>query len=123
MVGIMPKTIINQEIYERAKSLLSKFRTNSTTTNKLKAVMSSYKNGLKKVSEVFDVHVTSIHRWARQIRDNEIESLVNKSKHQDGILIKNHHKEEIAKWLTQNPNLSIKEVTGVISLNPRIFRN
>ena len=75
--------------------------------NKLKAVISAYDNGIKKVSEVFNVHPTSIHRWAKQVSNNDIDSLVNDSKHKDGIKLKQLHKEEIKKWLNKDPNISI----------------
>lgn len=110
----MARTIIDEEVYKRAKEALSKMKNKGTTANKLKAVISSYSNGIKKVSEVFGVHVTSIHRWARQIKNNEMEALVNKSKHQDGILIKKKHKAAIAEWLSKNPSLTIKEVMSLV---------
>lgn len=106
----MPKTIINKTVYDNAKKALQKLKPYGTTANKLKAVISAYDNGIKKVSEVFDVHHTSIHRWAKQIRNGEIDALINNSKHKEGIRLKNHHKEAIAKWLKKDPNLSIKEV-------------
>ena len=110
----MPKTIINKTVYNDAKKALLKLKSYGTTANKLKAIISAYDNGIRKVSEVFNVHPTSIHRWARQVRDNDMDSLINKSKHQDGILIKKSHKDTIAKWLKKDPNLSIKEIRKMI---------
>lgn len=103
----MPKTIINKTVYDNAKKALLKLKSYGTTANKLKAVISAYDNGIKKVSEVFNVHPTSIHRWAKQISDNDLDSLINNSKHQDGIKLKKHHKEEIRKWINKDPNISI----------------
>jgi len=111
---IMPKTIINETVYNSAKKALLKLKSYGTTANKLKAIISAYDNGIKKVSEVFNVHPTSIHRWAKQISNNDLESLVNDSKHNDGILIKKKHKDIITKWLIKNPNLTINEVKNMI---------
>ncbi len=111
----MPKTIIDHEVCENAKKALIKIGRHGTTANKLKAVISAHTNGIKKVSEVFNVHATSIHRWAKQIRDNDIEGLVNKSKHQDGISLKKIHKDAIATWLKNDSNLSIKAVQEMVS--------
>ena len=103
----MPKTIIDEAVYNNAKKSLLKLKSYSTTANKLRAVMSAYDNGIKKVSEVFNVCPTSIHRWAKQIRNNQLDLLINNSKLQDGIKLKQMHKEEIRKWLNKDPNISI----------------
>lgn len=103
----MPKTIIDKTVYDNAKKALLKLKSYGTTANKLKAVISAYDNGIKKVSEVFNVHPTSIHRWAKQVSNNDLDSLINDSKHQDGIKLKQLHKEEIKKWLNKDPNISI----------------
>jgi|TARA_B100000497_G_C7606614_1_gene364298 transposase len=103
----MPKTIIDETVYNNAKKALLKLKSYGTTANKLKAVISAYDNGIKKVSEVFNVCPTSIHRWAKQISDNSLDLLINDSKHQEGIKLKQLHKEEIRKWLSKDPNISI----------------
>jgi transposase len=106
----MPKTIIDKVVYDNAKKALLRLKSYGTTANKLKAVISAYDNGIKKVSEVFNVHPTSIHRWAKQISNNDLDLLINGSKHQDGIKLKQFHKEEIKKWLNKDPNISILRV-------------
>ena len=110
----MPKTIIDKTVYNDAKKALLKLKSYGTTANKLKAVISAYDNGIRKVSEVFNVHPTSIHRWAKQVRNNDIDSMINKSKHQDGILLKKSHKNDIVQWLKKDSNLSIKEIRKMI---------
>lgn len=106
----MPKTIIDETVYNNAKKALLKLKFYGTTANKLKAVISAYDNGIKKVSEVFNVDPSSIHRWAKQIRSNDLNSLINSSKHQDGIKLKKHHKEKIRKWLEGNSHITIQWV-------------
>jgi hypothetical protein len=56
----MPKTIIDESIYKKAKDGLMRLQSEGTAANKLKAIMASYKHGSKKVSEIFDVDITSI---------------------------------------------------------------
>ena len=103
----MVKTIINETVSNNAKKALLKLKPYGTTANKLKAAISAYDNGIKKVSEVFNVHPTSIHRWAKQVENNDLDLLINDKKHQDGIKLKQLHKEEIRKWLNKDPNISI----------------
>jgi transposase len=106
----MSATIIDKSVYIKAKKALTKLKSHATTANKLKAVISSYNNGITKVSEVFEVNPSSIYRWAVQIKNNEYDSLRNSSKLQDGIKLKNNHKNQIKLWLEKDPNLSILSV-------------
>ena len=53
---------------------------------------------------------TSIYLWSKQLQSGDFESLINKSKHQDGIKVKREHKAVIKKWLLLEPNLSIIEI-------------
>ena len=81
-----------------------------TAANKLKAIIAAYSHGSKKVSEIFDVDITSIYRWAIKLEREGYKSLINQAKHQDGIKLKKLHKETIKKWLEKDPNISIIDV-------------
>ena len=106
----MPKTIINEEIYEKARNGLIKLKSKGTAANKLKAIMASYKHGAKKVSEILDVDITSIYKWTIKLDREGYKSLINQAKHQDGIKLKKIHKERIRKWLEKDPNISITDI-------------
>ena len=84
----MPKTIIDKETYDKAKNGLIQLQSKGTAANKLKAIMASYKYGAKKVSEIFDVDITSIYKWTVKLKKDGYKSLVNKAKHQGGIKLK-----------------------------------
>ena len=45
----MPKTIINEGIYKKAKNGLIQLQSQGTAANKLKAIIASYKHGAKRV--------------------------------------------------------------------------
>jgi len=106
----MPKTIINKAIYEKAKNGLIKLQSRGTAANKLKAIMASYKYGAKKVSEIFDVDITSIYKWTIKLEKYGYRSLINKPKHQGGIKLKKNHKDKIKKWLDENSNYSVDQI-------------
>ncbi len=106
----MPKTIINEEIYEKARNGLIHLKSKGTAANKLKAIMASYKHGAKKVSEILDVDITSIYKWTIKLDREGYRSLINQAKHQDGIKLKKIHKERIRKWLEKDPNISITDI-------------
>ena len=106
----MPKTIINEEIYEKARNGLIQLKSKGTAANKLKAIMAAYNHGSKKVSEILDVDITSIYKWTIKLDREGYKSLINQAKHQDGIKLKKIHKERIRKWLEKDPNISITDI-------------
>ena len=108
------QTIIDSKVCELAKEALSKLGKVGTVSKKLQAVISSHKHGIKKVSEVMNVSRTSIYLWSKQLERGDFEGLINKSKHQDGIKIKNIHKESIKEWLKEKPNLTIREIVTLV---------
>lgn len=106
----MPKTIIDQKLADKAKEALSQLKQQGVRANRLKAIIASYNHGIKKVSEVLDVDRTSIHRWANKLNKEGAEFLSNMAKHKEGIILKNHHKEQIKKWIESDSNVSRKSI-------------
>jgi transposase len=106
----MPKTIIDKTIYEKARNGLIQLQSKGTAANKLKAIMASYKYGAKKVSEIFDVDITSIYKWTVKLKKEGYQSLINKAKHQGGIKLTEGHKDKIKEWLAQDPSSSISKI-------------
>lgn len=106
----MPKTIIDELIYEKAKNGLIQLQSKGTAANKLKAIMASYKHGAKKVSEIFDVDITSIYKWTVKLEKEGYQSLINKAKHKGGIKLRQVHKDAIKKWLAKDSNSSISQI-------------
>ncbi len=69
----MPKTIIDETVYNNAKKALLKLKSYGTTANKLKAVISAMTMVSKKYLRFLMFCPTSIHRWAKQISDNSLD--------------------------------------------------
>ena len=63
--------------------------------------MASYNHGAKKVSEIFDIDITSIHKWTVKLQKEGYKSLINKAKHRGGIKLKQIHKDKIKIWLAE----------------------
>lgn len=106
----MPKTIIDHKLATKAKEALAGLKQHGVKANRLKAIIASYKHGIKKTSEVLDVDRTSINRWANKLSKEGSESLSNLAKHKEGIILKNHHKEQIKKWIELDSNLSRQSI-------------
>jgi len=106
----MPKTIIDKDLSDKAKLALSKLKQNGVIANRLKAIIAAHNHGVGKVSEVLDIDRTSLFRWASKLNNDGAESLINVAKHKDGIKLKNYHKEQIAKWIKINPNITRQSI-------------
>lgn len=104
------RTIIDEELYKTAKSILVKLGKKGTVAKKMQSVIASYKHGISKASEVMGVSRASIYSWSKQIESGDFEGLVNKSKHQEGSKLKSEHLTTISKWLSEFPNSTIKEI-------------
>ena len=103
----MPKTIISENTYISAQNELKKIKIEGTLFKKLQAVKLAYEHGIKETSEFLNIFPVSIRNWARLINQNKVDSLKIGTKHQEGIKLKNIHKERIKKWLEKDSNISI----------------
>lgn len=106
----MPKTIIDQNLTDKAKLALSKLGQKTVIANKLKAIIAAHKHGIKKVSEVLNIDRTSLCRWANKLSKDGAESLINIAKHQEGIKLKNHHKKQIEQWIKADHNITRQSI-------------
>ena len=87
--------------------------------------MASYKHGAKKVSQIFDVDITSIHKWTVKLEKDGYKALINRAKHQGGIKLKQIHKDKIKKWIEKDFNISITKVKEKLEkqLNLKVSRS
>ena len=106
----MVKTIISDRTYFIAQKELRKLKVEGTLFKKLQAVKLAYEHGIKETSEFLGVFPVSIRNWAKLINQDDLSSLKIGSKHKDGIKLKNHHKEQIEKWIKMNPNITRQSV-------------
>ena len=104
------KTIISQDTYLIAQKELKKLKIEGTLFKKLQAVKLSYEHGIKETANFLNVFPVSIRNWARLINEGNLDSLKIGSKHKDGIKIKQLHKNQIAKWIKVNPNITITSI-------------
>jgi transposase len=104
----MVKTIISDKTYSTAQKELKKLKIEGTLFKKLQAVKLAYEYGIKDTADFLGIFPVSIRNWAKLINNNEIDSLKIGSKHKDGIKLKTYHKEQIARWIKMNPNITIQ---------------
>lgn len=102
--------IINDSVVSEAEVLLKKIGKIGTVSKKLHAVIAARTHGMQKVCDVMGMSRSSIYLWAKKIQEGDVEGLINKSKHQDGIKLKKTHQQAISDWLKEDPQMTIQSV-------------
>lgn len=107
----MPKItkIINQELESRAQKALDEVGSDGVVAIRLKAIIASYKHGLKKVSEVYDINRSSLHRWAALFKKGGVEAIRNRTKPTRSKLNR-EQQTQIKSWLLNDSGLTIKAI-------------
>ena len=107
----MPKTtkIIDQELVTNAERALNSLGDNGVVAIRLKAIIASYKHGIKKVSEVYDINRSSLHRWVDLFRKGGVEKIKNISKPPRSKLTE-AQKGELKRWIENDSGLTIKAI-------------
>jgi transposase len=79
-------------------------------SNRVQILQLSCRHGVTEISKLFEISRSTIYGWAKNFRDGGIEALANRPKHKGGLILKDVHKKEVRRLLSQNPNITIKEV-------------
>jgi transposase len=101
--------IIDKELVEEAEKALDNLGCDGVVAIRLKAIIASYKHGLKKVSEVYDINRSSLHRWVALFKSGGVESIKNISKSSRSKL-NIEQKNELKLWIEADSGLTIKAI-------------
>ena len=66
-------TVVDQEYVDRAKMDLKDIEDLGVAENRLQAIISAYKNGVKNVVEVLDLSRNTLHQWCKDYKEHGIE--------------------------------------------------
>ncbi len=107
----MPKIskIIDQELVKNAVKALNILGNEGVVALRLKAIIASYKHGIKKVSEVYDINRSSLHRWVALFKKGGVESIKNISKPSRSKL-DIEQQSELKSWIEADSSLTIKQI-------------
>ena len=107
----MPKKtkLIDQELVMNAERALNLLGDNGVIAIRLTAIIASYKHGIKKVSEVYDINRSSLHRWVDLFKKGGVEKIKNISKRPRSKL-RQDQKGELKKWIENDSGLTIKAI-------------
>jgi transposase len=114
----MPKItkIIDKELESKAQKALDEVGSDGVVALRLKAIIASYKHGLKKVSEVYDINRSSLHRWAALFKKGGAAAIKNIPKPSRSKL-SIEQQDQIKSWVLSDSGLTIKAIKIQIKEN------
>jgi transposase len=107
----MPKTtkIIDKEMETNAQKALEELGNNGVVALRLKAIIASYKHGIKKVAEVYEINRSSLHRWVALFKNKGAEGLKNIPKPPRAKLSV-EQQNQVKSWVLLDSGLTIKAI-------------
>lgn len=101
--------LISEKVFLSAEENLKQLGRAGKISNRLQAIVASYKHGIKQVAEILDISRASIHRWVNLFREEGIDGLSDAPKPSRSKL-DTRQKNTLKNWLGTNPTLTIKEL-------------
>ena len=97
----MPKKskLLDDNVYKNAINELKKIGNVGDISNKLQAIISAKKHGIKKVCEIFDINKNSLYAWIKKIKNNAIVGLSKKQKQAQKSKLNSQNYKAIFEWL------------------------
>jgi len=89
----------------------------SKATIKLQAISAVSHSTISKVSEVFNIANTTLKFWIRTFEKSGIKGLETRVKNPRKPKLNQAEKEQIRKWIENNPNITMKKLKFMIKKN------
>jgi transposase len=102
-------TAIDAEGVARAESALKDLGKSWVIARRLQAIISAYKHGIKKASEVLEISRATIHRWMSDFGKEGVNGLLNDRKPSRSKL-NEEQKLMLKSWVESNPACTLKEL-------------
>lgn len=99
---------ISDKVYEEVMKALNERARSGDVSNKLQAIKSAKKFGIKHVAEVFEVSRVAIMRWIKVFAEMGVEGLELKQGRGRKSVITAEEKEIIKLWIHQDTGITIK---------------
>lgn len=109
-----PLTNIDQQVVNDALVELKNLKEVGVLSNRLRAIVSANKNGIKTVCQVFNTNPSSLHRWVVRFKKNGIKGLMKIKKNQNRSLLKEEELLWFEKQIKNNPNSTAKSLQKMI---------
>jgi len=111
---------LTNELLEKSDNLLKKIRF-SKLSIKLKGIAALRNNSITKVAEVLSISRNTLKNWVKSFDAYGIEGLMLKPKSPKKTKLNNEQRDELASWIKNNPNMTLKEIRIKIIKEFNIF--
>jgi len=108
-------SVIEVNHVEEARKDLKALGCKGVVARRLQAIISCYKNGIKKVSEVLDLNRSTLNNWMNDYKRYGIEGLMNDCKPSRSKL-KEEHILALKRWIEEKPTYTIKELVNKFAM-------
>ena len=112
--------IIDEDLVKEALKAVDKLGHEGIAATRLKAIVAAHKHGIKKVSEVYDINRSSLHRWVSLFKKGQIEAIKNAKKPPRSKLSK-EQQEVVKSWIDNDYNLTLKKLGIMIEEEFSLF--
>ena len=111
---------LTNELLEKSDNLLKKIPF-SKLSIKLKGIAALRNNSITKVAEVLSISRNTLKNWVKSFDAYGIEGLMLKPKSPKKTKLNNEQRDELASWIKNNPNMTLKEIRIKIIKEFNIF--
>ena len=110
--GIMARVsgLLDDNVVAIAKIELKKLGKYAYVSKKLQAVIAASEHGITDVAKVYNISRTTLTEWIKYVKKGAIDKLQAPPSRKKRSKLNDAHKLQIQEWVTNNPNLTIKEL-------------
>ena len=106
--------LLDEKVLATAKRELKLIGKNALLTKKLEAVIAVKKHSISKVASVYDISRSTLTRWIKHIKNNELEKLRAPKERRRKSKLNEEQRKKIGEWIKANSQLTIKAVRILI---------
>lgn len=102
--------LLDETVVELAKEMLKKVRNNAYVSKKLQAIIAAKESSISTVARVCKISRTALTEWIKHLKLERIEKLFAPAERRRKTILNQNQREQVEKWVQENPNITIKEV-------------
>jgi transposase len=108
-MGLSPQ-LITDDIYKKALKCYDSITKDVRLATRLRAIISAKDHGVGVVAKVFDVSTNTLRNWIKSFGSKGLDGLDYQQGRGRKSKLSDNHKEQILKWVKDNPNLTINAI-------------
>lgn len=101
--------LISEALFLQAQGRLRELGKIGKISNRLQAIIASYKHGIKQAAQILDISRATLHRWIRGFAQQGVDGLCDAGKPPRSKL-NAKQKNMLKEWVETTPTLTLKEL-------------